>query len=738
MIKSTVKYCIIALLTLSLVFASSVSSFAAFDWGQWLEDDKDSELNDAMTFEEMATVLENDRFLLKLNGDNGVFVLSDKANETVWRSNPENWKEESMVSGTAKDSINSQLILKCYSQSQRQFVTLNSYSHSCVKGGFSYEKTADGYVATYNFPEYEITAKIKITLTNTGLEAVFFSDGFSDTNNYRVHEMTVLPYFLSAGKNDTGYIFVPDGSGAVITLNKDYSDAAAFSKRVYGNSYSAINDPKDKIKVMLPVYALTKNEQSVMAVIEKGDALTNIFAAVKGQVNCQNTVYATYILRDYAFYSAGAYGATDFDVFEKGELKQKEYKTVYTFFEKGKTSYTDIANAFGDKYIKNENLYKYNAVIDVLAATRKIKSFLGVPITQTEVTTSVDELSAMLDALYKNGAKGLAVRYNGADSASLKNNVYSKLKIDGKVGSLKEIDSIANRELERNGKIYVSYNPVRFVKGLFTSAKKVSRDLLGQFIVLKTYKPSGVVNVDAKQFVLLKPSRFLEMIEKLAFSLDGKSFGLAPQNITSDIYTDYSPDSGNATYTMDIFKEGLGLLSSKVGIMSDAAGFFAMSNSEINVDVPVSSSDFDLFDRSVPFYETVIGGRIPFSYESINYSADTDTAFLKCIETGALPKYSLYSRDKALLRDSTDTDWFSGNFGEWSDTVSAQLNEWNKVSEKIASRGILSHTKLVDGVFETVFDSGYKVVVNYNDSDYTSENVSVTAKGYKIEEGMAS
>lgn len=738
MIKSTVKYCIIALLTLSLVFASSVSSFAAFDWGEWLEDDKASELNDAMTFEEMATVLENDRFFLKINGDNGVFAVSDKANETIWRSNPENWKNESMVSGTAKDSINSQIILKCYSSSQRQFITLNSYSHSCVKGGFSYEKAADGYVATYNFPDYEITAKIKITLTAEGIEAAFFSDGFSDTDNYRVHEMTVLPYFLSGTETDSGYILVPDGSGAIITLNKAYSDSVAFSKRVYGNSYSAINDPKDNVKVMLPVYAITKNNQSVMAVIENGDALSNIFAAVKGQINCQNTVYATYILRDYAFYSAGAYGSTDFDVFEKGELKQKEYKTVYTFFAKGETDYTDIANAFGEKYIKNESANKFDAVIDVLAATRKIKSFLGIPITQTEVMTSSDELSLMLDTLYEKGATGLAVRYNSADSSTLKNNVYSKLKIDGKVGSLKQLDSIANQMLDGGGKLYISYNPVRFVKGIFTSAKKVSRDLLGQFIVLKTYKPSGVVDDEAKQFVLLKPSRFAEMTEKLSSTLDNKSFGLAPQNITSSIYTDYSNDSGNAVYTLDIFKEGLGRLSEKVGIMSDAAGFFAMENSEINVDVPVSSSDFDLFDSSIPFYETVISGRIPFSYGSINYSADTDTAFLKCIETGALPKYSLYYRDKSLLRDSADTDWFSGNFAEWSDTVTSQLGEWNKVSEKIASRSILSHKKLADGVFETVFDSGYKVVVNYNNSDYTSDNLSVTAKGYKIEEGMAS
>ncbi|MBO7218316.1 MAG: hypothetical protein J6V50_06390, partial [Clostridia bacterium] len=568
MIKTTIKYCIIALLTLSLVFASSLSSFAAFDWGQWLDDEKEHDINDAMTFEEMTAISENERFALKLNPDNGVFVLSDKKNGTFWRSNPENFKDESIVAGSAKDSINAQVILKCYSASQRQFLTLNSYTHSCVKGGFSFEKTESGYVAAYNFPDYEITIKIKVTLTGEGVETEFFSEGFSDTDTYRVHELTVLPYFLSATENDSGYIFVPDGSGALITLNKPYSDAAAFTKRVYGNSYNSIGASSNKVKVMLPVYALAKNGQVAMAVIEKGDALSDIFAAVRGQINCQNAVYATYILRDYAFYSAGAYGATDFDVFEKGELKQKEYKTVYTIFDKGQTDYVKIAKAFSEKYIDVKSDYKFTAVIDVLAATRKIKSFLGIPITQTEVMTGTEDLSMMLDTLYEKGAKGLAVRYNGAAVSSLKNNVYNTLKIDGKVGKVKKLDALAKEELSRDGKLYITYNPIRFVKGIFTSAKKVSRDLLGQFIQLKTYKPSGVADDEAKPFVLLKPSRFADMTEKLSKSVEGRSFGLAPEVITNSLYTDYSPDSGNATYTMEIFKEGISKISG-VGVMSE-------------------------------------------------------------------------------------------------------------------------------------------------------------------------
>ena len=272
------------------------------------------------------------------------------------------------------------------------------------------------------------------------------------------------------------------------------------------------------------------------------------------------------------------------------------------------------------------------------------------------------------------------------------------------------------------------------MKGIFTSAKRVSRDLLGQYITLKTYKPSGVVNDEAKSIVLLKPSYFAEMTEKLSKSVESNNFGLAPESITSDIYTDYSKDSGNAIYTMETFKNGIEKLSASNGVMSQAAGFYALASSEINSDIPASSRDYDLFDRSVPFYEIVLSGKVPFSYSSINYSSDVDTAFLKCIETGALPKYSLYYRDKALLRDSADTDWFSGNFDEWSETVTAQLSEWNEVSKKIGSGKILSHKELSEGVFETAFDSGCSVIVNYNETEYISDSLTVSARGYHVTE----
>jgi len=736
MMKSSIKYCIAVLLVISLFFSCSFSAFAAkgnYDWGQWLEEDKKSELKDDMTFEEMKAIAENERFELKLNDSNGVFAVYDKQTDSIWQSNQANWQSESKISGTAKEALNAQLQIKCYNKKDRQFISLNSYSHSCAKDGYSYKKCKNGFSATYKFTDYDITVGIDVVLTKDGISASIKKKNFSDTEAVRVHEIALLPYFLSANENDSGYIFVPDGSGAVISLNKSVGDTTEYSSRVYGKSLSYNTNLSKAVEVLLPVYGIQKNGAACLAVIEKGDALAEIKASVKGQVNNTNTVYTSFILRDYYFYSAGAYGASEFDVFEKGEIKQEEYKIAYSFLKKGKTEYYDMANTFKEKYLKSvKSDRNYTAIVDVLAATRKTKSFLGVPVTQTEVMTSSDELSKILADFEKNGIKDLAVRYNGVSDSELKYKVYDSLKIDSKVGSIEKIDKVASSQKKIGNKLYITYNPVQFVKGFFTSSKNISRDLLGQYITIEPYRVSGVKDDDGKKTVLLMPNSFLEKTEKLSKSVKDNSFGLSPTVITTRFYSDYSKHSGNAQYTVEKFSEGLSEIKKNNGLMTDSATYYALFYSQVNTNAPKSSSEYDLFDSSVPFYEIALSGKLTFSYASLNLSADNNAEYLKCIETGAVPKYSFYWRDKSLLRDSIDTDWYSGNFNEWKKEAFNQIEEYKKFSEKVGNREIVSHKKLADGVYETLYKSGVTAIVNYTNADYTYNNNTVSAEDYLL------
>ena len=55
-------------------------------------------------------------------------------------------------------------------------------------------------------------------------------------NLYPISAIQILPFFGAANLDQTGYIFIPDGSGALIDLNNGKEHYQPFSARVYGQT----------------------------------------------------------------------------------------------------------------------------------------------------------------------------------------------------------------------------------------------------------------------------------------------------------------------------------------------------------------------------------------------------------------------------------------------------------------------------------------------------------------------
>ena len=54
-----------------------------------------------------------------------------------------------------------------------------------------------------------------------------------NTENYSLVDIDLLEFFGAAGSEEEGYLFVPDGSGALIYLNSGKKDSAYIAS-VYG------------------------------------------------------------------------------------------------------------------------------------------------------------------------------------------------------------------------------------------------------------------------------------------------------------------------------------------------------------------------------------------------------------------------------------------------------------------------------------------------------------------------
>ena len=94
-------------------------------------------------------------------------------------------------------------------------------------------------------------------------EEVVIYDHSKELATYPLTSITLLRYFGAADSQAEGYIFVPDGSGALIYLNNGKTGQTLYSESVYGQDGAlplSERRPFDREVNHLPVFGLKQGE----------------------------------------------------------------------------------------------------------------------------------------------------------------------------------------------------------------------------------------------------------------------------------------------------------------------------------------------------------------------------------------------------------------------------------------------------------------------------------------------
>ena len=174
------------------------------------------------------------------------------------------------------------------------------------------------------------------------------------------------------------------------------------------------------------------------------------------------------------------------------------------------------------------------------------------------------------------------------------------------------------------------------------------------------------------------------------------------------------------------------------GLMGDAAGAFWLPHSSVVLNSPLGCSGFTITDKTVPFYQMVLHGYVEFSLPAFNLAADHDGQVLRAAETGALLQLSVIAENPALLVE-TPLEWlFSPSFDYWHGFILDAVHRLTPVYTAVAGSTISSHSFLDDGVAETVFSNGARVLVNYNRAQFYHGNITIPARDFVVLPGGAS
>lgn len=695
-------------------------------------------------------VAENEYLALDFNPATAEIHVTELETGAVWQSNPEGLEEDPVAKGSKKMDLQSQLLLD-YVDPQSKPFQLNNYTGSIKDKTFEWSKGEDGIVVTFQFPKAGITIPVRYSILKDAFSATILTERILQEDKFRLVNISLLPFFGAGGPEDEGYMFIPDGSGALIHLNNRKSHYKSYNERVFGGDQALTVTGQTAVKqdIKLPVYGLKSNDGAFLAVIHQGAYQAGIAAEVGGKNNQYNNVYSYLNVME-----------SETNLIMEGTLNEKQvlrtsetligeipYQVKYYFLHGEDADYAGMAQRYRKYLVEEQDLKSDEAaaseqvplLVDFIGGIKKRETFLGIPYNSVETLTSYKDVTEAAAALQEKGLTNLSIRYEGWMDGGLLGKVPTKIKAESNLGGTKGWRKMVEDLKAADVAFYPVMDPVHFYKGGngFNKFSDVAKGISRAPVLQYDYRLSdGTKNPERKPWYLLKPETVMEALDRFTKAAAKSDLqGVAVQGIGSMVYSDFRKGSLSKNETGQIWEDSLEQAQSHAGgLMFDHASAYTFPYAEAVSDVPLYASGFDVEDESVPFYSIAISGLIPAFSEPINLSGDPSSYLLKLIETGTYPAYRLIANDGELLTGTPLDSLYSAEFGLWSEELVRQYGIINGALDHVAGKAIIEHEKLDEGVFRTTYDGGAKIIVNYNDEPVQAGGKLVQAKSCLIEQ----
>ncbi len=565
-------------------------------------------------------------------------------------------------------------------------------------------------------------------------------------DEYPLTKISLLPYFGAGSTADTGYLFVPEGSGAVINFNNGKSEQSAYYADVYGWDYDQKRDVVvDETRVAVPVYGIANGDSSFVSILEEYSTIATIRADVSGRRHSYNYAYASYEIIHGDTMDISAKSDRTIMAFEKN-VPEGSIVQSYTFFEG--TDYVDMAEIYRDylqkKYpeLKKVAETELPVAVEFLGAIDRIKQIMGFPVKRPDVLTSFAEAKEMLEEMTADGYENLSVRYTGWMNGGVTHSLAKDIDLTSGMGGKKALTALMDYANSNGINIYLSgYAENAYDSNIFDgflrsrdSAKYISREITE----LPAYSTIWFADMSVKRaatYHLLRPSVCIEVMQSLAETAAKYEAGVGFEDIGYLLSADYNPKrTVTREESMKMQMEALAKIkASGTNVMISAGNEYALPYADIITNVDLEGKDYLILDYTVPFYEIALHGLVNYTGDAINLSGNALDSVLKCAETGAGLSFAFMKASGDTLQNTEYMDYFGADYEQWKEWAKDYYLRYKEEMAGLNNQYITDHDVLAEGVTATTYENGTVVYVNYNTKAYTDGTLTVPAKDYLVE-----
>ena len=679
---------------------------------------------------------------LDIDDDTCRLTITEKDSGQKWHSDPDGLDEVEFPQMSTKNEMMSHLVVEYTNDSFARFFA-NSTVSSVNRGTFEIKEIDGGVEILYDFSRDKEQFKIPVRFTVTGglFRGEVLFDKIDEYGGSKVLEVRFLPYFGASDGKNGGFIFVPDGSGAIIPLTEEKAWTDSYKNALYGAdpALSSYTYAKNQQQVCLNVFGLQDGKNSLVGIVEKGDKYAFVEAIQPGRQSPYGSVAAGFTYR-----AMDDLKLTDREGRERAipyiapRTADENPVVTYLFLTKEDTGLVGMAGAYRDyllaKGLKPAAKSDPAITVETLGATRKKATFLGLPTEKTVAVTTFDQLNELTSELRKNDVNNLNLVLYDFDKKGTGSTVPLAMRFDGATGGQRGYRRFIDEIADSNTSVYYAVDFVNIASTRFGWWKwnSTSTSVLKSAMYNYRFKHS-TVSIDKKNPLsfFLAPHRIDRAAESFARTLRlGEQEGIMLSAMGNVLYTDYDKSNPSTrTETAAAYQNAADRIAQKTGNLAlDGINTLMLDSGSLFTNVPVSTSEIGCIAQSVPFVSLALHGVVNLSGEPLNETGDR-RQLLWHLLTGTGLTYRLTGADPVKLQDTALNDVFYSRYDLWLPDIKAGSGEFTQLHAKTGNQQIVAYES--DGSLRYAeYEDGTAIAVNFGETDAPYKGHTVPGLGF--------
>jgi hypothetical protein len=691
---------------------------------------------------EYRKVAENDRLILKLKEDTLGIQIVEKQSGYMWSSEIE--KPDTDVNESWLNFIKSGLSIE-YFEKEKDNSTRAELTSQANKS-IQVKPIDNGFQATIRFNDLKIGMDLIVKLEDGQLVVEVPHKSILEGDQFKLASVFVYP-FLGATKGGEigGYMFIPDGSGALIKLADNQGKfKTPYESKIYGtnNGIDSIatdelyNPSNPAFSAQFPVFGIVHGEKqhAMFGIVEKGQYNAKILSYPNGVFTPYNWTTAQFLIRE-SYLQPTSRSMGGIVVFEKTR-NPEDMLIRYEFLENQDASYIGMAKSYRSYLIgkgdiqeapKTERNLDIPIHLDILGAETENGLFSKrlVPM------TTVKQLESMLNQLHEEGVSRTSVVYKGWSDRGLSGTNPAPIGFEPALGSTSDFAKLNQQLKNQSGMLsyYTDFTTAYVDSKRFSARSDAARRIDKSLLTLPTYH-------EVYDTMYYMSAKYMEQVAKE--NLNGyKNKGIGSIAIDVTPYELFSEKAGgnnsSRSETAATYHKVMESLKTQVTSMAMyRPNDYMLRYADQLLDIPMDSSKYIFTSETVPFEQIVLKGYKDYFAKPVNFFANPQKNLLKMIETGSYPSYYLTNEPSFHLKHTNSSDVYASAFTDWKENIVKTYKLLNEALKPVQNATIEERTVLADGVIQVTYSNGKAIVVNYNDQSYEGKEGLVPALGYRL------